>query len=266
MLLLLLLCVYGVGVVGVVLCVVCVVWCNLLGLCSGFGCDVCKLVLIEWLYECLQQLFGKLLDVLLIFVDLYDVLCYVGELDSLYVISLQMIIICVLYNEFCILLLGGVQFWFLCEEFEQLFFVSVVQWLVMQVGLLLEVEGCWYYYLLQGLKLLVLVVMCMSLSFLLLISVVLLYEFLCCECCCELIVLVVDQEYNVVDSMEGLISVGQICGFVIIVFCICWFFDGGISSNFLIYLFDVVLLCWLIFVINLVYLQYVEDVGCGSDG
>lgn len=50
----------------------------------------------------------------------------------------------------------------------------------------------------------------MSLSFLLLISVVLLYELVCCECCCELVVVFMFgcDSSNVVDSMEGLISGG----------------------------------------------------------
>ncbi|KAG1385865.1 hypothetical protein G6F59_017159 [Rhizopus arrhizus] len=66
--------------------------------------------------------------------------------------------------------------------------------------------------------------------------------------------------------MEGLTSAGQTCGPVITAFRICWFSDGGISSNFPIHLFDAALPRWPTFAINLVYPQHAEDVSHCSSG
>ncbi|WP_164261647.1 patatin-like phospholipase family protein [Stenotrophomonas maltophilia] len=261
-----LLCAYGAGVAGAALRVARVARRNLLGLCSGLGRDARKPALTEWLHECLQQLSGKPLDAPLTFADLHDAPRYAGEPDSPHAISLQMITTCVSHNEPRTLPLGGAQFWFLREEFEQLFPASVVQWLVTQAGPPLEVEGRRYYHLPQGPKLPVLVATRMSLSFPLLISAVPLHEPSRRERRCEPTAPAADQEHNVADSMEGLTSAGQTCGPVITAFRICWFSDGGISSNFPIHLFDAALPRWPTFAINLVYPQHAEDVGHGSDG
>jgi len=66
--------------------------------------------------------------------------------------------------------------------------------------------------------------------------------------------------------MEGLTSAGQSCGPVITAFRICWFSDGGISSNFPIHLFDAAMPRWPTFAINLVYPQHAEDVSHGTTG
>ncbi|KIS37360.1 patatin-like phospholipase family protein, partial [Stenotrophomonas maltophilia] len=129
-----LLCAYGAGVAGAALRVARVARRNLLGLCSGLGRDARTPALTEWLHECLQQLSGKPLDAPLTFADLHDAPRYAGEPDSPHAISLQMITTCVSHNEPRTLPLGGAQFWFLREEFEQLFPASVVQWLGTQAG------------------------------------------------------------------------------------------------------------------------------------
>ena len=211
---------------------------NLLGLCSGLGRDRSRPALTEWLHTCLQQLSGKALDAPLTFADLHDAPRYAGEPDSPHAISLQMITTCVSHNEPRTLPLGGAQFWFLREEFAQLFPASVVQWLVDHAGPPLEVDGRHYHRLPQGPQLPVLVATRMSLSFPLLISAVPLHEPSRRERRCEPTAAAADPEHNVADSMEGLTSAGQACGPVITAFRICWFSDGGISSNFPIHLFD----------------------------
>ncbi|MEN3033093.1 hypothetical protein PWG68_20400, partial [Chromobacterium amazonense] len=100
-----------------------------------------------------------------------------------------------------------------------------------------------------------------SLSFPLLISAVPLHEPSRRERRCEPTAPAADPEHNVADSMEGLTSAGQACGPVITAFRICWFSDGGISSNFPIHLFDAALPRWPTFAINLVYPQHAEEVN-----
>ncbi|OBU66069.1 RpoH suppressor [Stenotrophomonas maltophilia] len=263
-----LLCAYGAGVAGAALRVARVARRNLLGLCSGLGRDARRPALTEWLHTCLQQLSGKPLDAPLTFADLHNAPRYEGEPHSPHAISLQMITTCVSHNEPRTLPLGGAQFWFLREEFEQLFPDCVVQWLVQQAGPPLEVEGRRYYHLPQGPKLPVLVATRMSLSFPLLISAVPLHEPSRRERRWEPTPAVAeaDAEHNVADSMEGLTNAGQSFGPVITAFRICWFSDGGIASNFPIHLFDAALPRWPTFAINLVYPQHVEDAGDSSRG
>jgi len=261
-----LLCAYGAGVAGAALRVARVARRNLLGLCSGLGRDARKPALTEWLHESLQQLSGKPLDAPLTFADLHDAPRYAGEPESPHAISLQMITTCVSHNEPRTLPLGGAQFWFLREEFEQLFPASVVQWLVDHAGAPVDVEGRQYYHLPQGPQLPVLVATRMSLSFPLLISAVPLHEPARRERRCEPSPAAADAEHNVADSMEGLTSAGQSCGPVITAFRICWFSDGGISSNFPIHLFDAAMPRWPTFAINLVYPQHAEDVSHGTTG
>ena len=256
-----LLCAYGAGVAGAALRVARVARRNLLGLCSGLSRDAGTPALTEWLHESLQQLSGKPMDAPLTFADLHDAPRYAGEPDSPHAITLQMITTCVSHNEPRTLPLGGAQFWFLREEFEQLFPASVVQWMVDHAGPPREVEGRSYYHLPQGASLPVLVATRMSLSFPLLISAVPLHEPSRRERRCEPTSTAAGEAgHNVADSMEGLTSAGQACGPVITAFRVCWFSDGGISSNFPIHLFDAALPRWPTFAINLVYPQRPEPV------
>ncbi|WP_164274083.1 patatin-like phospholipase family protein [Stenotrophomonas sp. B1-1] len=259
-----LLCAYGAGVAGAALRVARVARRNLLGLCSGLGRDAQTPALTDWLHARLQQLAGKPLDAPLTFADLHDAPRYAGEPHSPQAISLQMITTCVSHNEPRTLPLGGAQFWFLREEFAQLFPASVVDWLVQQAGAPLQVDGRQYYHLPQGAQLPVLVATRMSLSFPLLISAVPLHEPARRERRCEPAAAPATQEHNVADSMEGLTSAGQACGPVITAFRVCWFSDGGISSNFPIHLFDAAMPRWPTFAINLVYPQHAEEVSHGG--
>lgn len=261
-----LLCAYGAGVAAAALRVARVARRNLLGLCSGLSRSAGRPALTEWLHESLQQLSGKPMDAPLTFADLHDAPRYAGEPDSPHAITLQMITTCVSHNEPRTLPLGGAQFWFLREEFEQLFPASVVQWMVDRAGPPREVEGRNYYHLPQGASLPVLVATRMSLSFPLLISAVPLHEPSRRERCCEPTSTAADEGgQNVADSMEGLTSAGQSCGPVITAFRICWFSDGGISSNFPIHLFDAAMPRWPTFAINLVYPQRPEPVEREGD-
>ncbi|WMJ71298.1 patatin-like phospholipase family protein [Stenotrophomonas sp. 24(2023)] len=256
-----LLCAYGAGVAGALLRVARVARRNLLGLCSGLGSDPRTPALTEWLHACLQQLSGKPLDAPLTFADLHDAPRYADEPASAHAITLQMITTCVSHNEPRTLPLGKSQFWFLREEFERLFPASVVAWLVAEAGPPLQVDGRQYYALADGARLPVLVATRMSLSFPLLISAVPLHEPARRERRCEPTpVAAGDADHNVADSMEGLTSAGQACGPVITAFRVCWFSDGGISSNFPIHLFDAALPRWPTFAINLVYPQHAEQV------
>lgn len=261
-----LLCAYGAGVAAAALRVARVARRNLLGLCSGLSRSAGRPALTEWLHESLQQLSGKPMDAPLTFADLHDAPRYAGEPDSPHAITLQMITTCVSHNEPRTLPLGGAQFWFLREEFEQLFPASVVQWMVDRAGPPREVEGRNYYHLPQGASLPVLVATRMSLSFPLLISAVPLHEPSRRERRCEPTSTAAGETgHNVADSMEGLTSAGQGCGPVITAFRVCWFSDGGISSNFPIHLFDAALPRWPTFAINLVYPQRPEPVVRESD-
>lgn len=261
-----LLCAYGAGVAAAALRVARVARRNLLGLCSGLSRNAGRPALTEWLHESLQQLSGKPMDAPLTFADLHDAPRYAGEPDSPHAITLQMITTCVSHNEPRTLPLGGAQFWFLREEFEQLFPASVVQWMVDRAGPPREVEGRNYYHLPQGASLPVLVATRMSLSFPLLISAVPLHEPSRRERRCEPTSTAADEGgQNVADSMEGLTSAGQSCGPVITAFRICWFSDGGISSNFPIHLFDAAMPRWPTFAINLVYPQRPEPVEREGD-
>ena len=261
-----LLCAYGAGVAGAALRVARVARRNLLGLCSGLGRSTDKPALTEWLHESLQQLSGKPMGAPLTFADLHEAPRYADEPDSPHAITLQMITTCVSHNEPRTLPLGGAQFWFLREEFEQLFPASVVQWMVDRAGPPREVEGRNYYHLPQGASLPVLVATRMSLSFPLLISAVPLHEPSRRERRCEPTSTAAGEDgHNVADSMEGLTSAGQACGPVITAFRVCWFSDGGISSNFPIHLFDAALPRWPTFAINLVYPQRPEPVVREND-
>lgn len=60
-------------------------------------------------------------------------------------------------------------------------------------------------------------------------------------------------EKSLLDSTDSLTSGGRRTGEQITAFRVCWFSDGGISSNFPVHLFDSPLPVWPTFAINLVY-------------
>lgn len=258
-----LLCAYGAGVLASALRVARVARRNLLGLCSGATqADASTPALTDWLHARLQALAGLPADRPLTFGDLHQAPRYAGEPAGAHAISLQMITTCVSHTEPRTLPFSAAHFWFVREEFLQLFPASVVDWLVTQAGAPQRVDGRDYYRLVDGEQLPVLVATRMSLSFPLLISAVPLHEPARRERRCEPAAAPTPgrDSSNVADSMEGLTSGGQNCGPVITAFRVCWFSDGGISSNFPIHLFDAALPRWPTFGINLVYPRHADAV------
>jgi len=258
-----LLCAYGAGVLASALRVARVARRNLLGLCSGATqADASTPALTDWLHARLQALAGLPADRPLTFGDLHQAPRYAGEPAGAHAISLQMITTCVSHTEPRTLPFSAAHFWFVREEFLQLFPASVVDWLVAQAGAPQRVDGRDYYRLVDGEQLPVLVATRMSLSFPLLISAVPLHEPARRERRCEPAAVPTPgrDSSNVADSMEGLTSGGQNCGPVITAFRVCWFSDGGISSNFPIHLFDAALPRWPTFGINLVYPRHADAV------
>ncbi|MCC7633082.1 patatin-like phospholipase family protein [Stenotrophomonas rhizophila] len=264
-----LLCAYGAGVLASALRVARVARRNLLGLCSGATqADSSAPALTDWLHTRLQALAGMPLDQPLTFGDLHHAPRYDGEPVGVQAISLQMITTCVSHTEPRTLPFSAAHFWFLREEFAQLFPASVVDWLVARAGAPERVDGREYYRLVDGEQLPVLVATRMSLSFPLLISAVPLHEPARRERRCEppADTAAPRDNSNVADSMEGLTSGGQGRSPVITAFRVCWFSDGGISSNFPIHLFDAALPRWPTFGINLVYPRHAEAVSMLAEG
>ena len=261
-----LLCAYGAGVAASLLRVARVARGNLLGLCSGRSDDAGRPAMTDWLHLRLQQLAGLPLEAPLTFADLHEAPRYADEPADPRAITLQMISTCVSHNEPRTLPFTDARFWFLREEFERLFPSSVVDWLVAHAGPPLRSDDKAYYRLPADAQLPVLVATRMSLSFPLLISAVPLHE-------------LAHQQHrqathapqpgraghNVADSMEGLAAGGQPAASAAEGFRLCWFSDGGISSNFPIHLFDAALPRWPTFALNLVYPGGDEEVPPGED-
>jgi predicted acylesterase/phospholipase RssA len=206
---------------------------NLLGLCTGrslkgrLGKD--KPALTEWLHQVLQELSGKSPDQPLTFTDLWTAPRYAGEPNTPYAMTLQMITTGVSHHEPRTLPFENAAFWFRRDQFDLLFPSEVVNWMVNRAGPPVRVDGIDYYRLPDGGDLPVLVGMRMSLSFPLLISAVPLHQ---------------------------PISTAEVTAFRV-----CWFSDGGISSNFPIHLFDAALPRWPTFALDLVYPDTADKAG-----
>lgn len=236
---------------------------NLLGLCSGLSVrqDAAKPALTEWLHEVLQSLSGKEMSQPLLFDDLWGAPRYPGEPKTETAISLQMITTGVSHHEPRTLPFTDASFWFLREEFDLLFPKPVVDAMVAMVGSPDRVGGKDYYRLPGKGRMPVLVAMRMSLSFPLLISAVPLHEpigrrTLRGETEGEALDDGEDaKETTLSQSTDSLATGGEAPLSLIEGFRICWFSDGGVSSNFPLHLFDAPLPRWPTFAINLVYPQ-----------
>lgn len=240
---------------------------NLLGLCSGLapreGSE--KPALTEWLHGILQSLSGKPVSEPLLFGDLWTAPRYPGEPETDRAISLQMITTGVSHHEPRTLPFTDATFWFLREEFDLLFPNAVVDAMVAMAGPPDRVDGRDYYRLPVEGRMPVLVAMRMSLSFPLLISAVPLHEPAArrtplggmegetSDDSEE------TNENSLGQSTDSLATGGDAPVSSIERFRICWFSDGGVSSNFPLHLFDAPLPRWPTFAINLVYPQ-------GNDG
>lgn len=239
---------------------------NLLGLCSGLSVRKDgKPALTEWLHEVLQSLSGKAPSEPLLFDDLWFAPRYPGEPNTETAISLQMITTGVSHHEPRTLPFTDASFWFLREEFDMLFPKPVVDAMVAMAGSPDRVGGKDYYRLPGKGRMPVLVAMRMSLSFPLLISAVPLHEPVGRR------TLRGETEGDAVDdgedakettlsqSTDSLATGGEAPLSLIEGFRICWFSDGGVSSNFPLHLFDAPLPRWPTFAINLVYPQGSDD-------
>ena len=248
---------------------------NLLGLCSGLAVrsrtkrltpwrpETAKPALTEWLHDVLQSLSGKAPSEPLLFDDLWSAPRYPGEPETETAISLQMITTGVSHHEPRTLPFTDATFWFLREEFDLLFPKPVVDAMVANAGTPDQVAGKTYYRLPSGGRMPVLVAMRMSLSFPLLISAVPLHEPMArrtrgAETEGDALGDVADadaRETTLSQSTDSLATGGEVPASSIEGFRICWFSDGGISSNFPLHLFDAPLPRWPTFAINLVYPQ-----------
>ncbi len=250
-------CAYICGVIASVLRVARVTRHNLMGLCSGLSqpgrSGNKRPALTDWLHGVLQQLSGKTLSEPLTFNDLWNAPLYEGEPKRDHSLSLQMITTSISHHEPRTLPFEKGAFWFREDQFALLFPADVVKWLIARAGAPTRVDGNNYYRLAKGGDLPVLVAMRMSLSFPLLISAVPLHEVVERS---DVPSVPVDQdddrEKSILDSTEGL-SAGGRASDGVNKFRICWFSDGGISSNFPIHLFDAPLPVWPTFAIDLVY-------------
>ncbi|BEV13207.1 patatin-like phospholipase family protein (plasmid) [Asticcacaulis sp. DW145] len=247
---------------------------NRMGLCSGRSVKRLfqnpKPGLTDWLHARLQSLSGKLDDAPLTFKDLWDAPRYDQEPVTAKALSLQMITSGLSHNEPRTLPFETGGFWFRREDFDLLFPKAVVDYMVRKAQKA-EISGVTYFTLPPDGELPVLVGMRMSLSFPLLISAVPLYE--------------PDQwasggdmkaaatpnladapmEKSVEDSASGLALGGRRGSGDITRFRVCWFSDGGISSNFPVHLFDAPLPSWPTFAIDLVDSANDEGMEKGSD-
>ena len=254
------LCAYAVGAMSSILRIARVARHNLLGLCTG-RCHrrligKRKPALTDWLHEVLQSLSGKPIEQPLIFADLWNANRFEGEPSTDRAITLQMITTDVSHHEPRTLPFESATFWFRRDQFDQLFPREVVDWMVNEAPSPDRVAGVDYYQFPRSGKLPVLVGMRMSLSFPLLISAVPLHEPKTRERGDFDDDSAADTEQaarpgrNMLESADLLTSGGKHKTSTITEFRVCWFSDGGISSNFPIHLFDAPLPLWPTFAIS----------------
>ncbi|WP_313918628.1 patatin-like phospholipase family protein [Tahibacter sp.] len=242
--------------------------------------------LTDWMHGVLQILSGKRADEPLTFADLWNAARYEGEPPGSKAINLQMITTGVSHHEPRTLPFAASRFWFRREEFDLLFPRTLVDWMVQRDHSPMDAGGRRYYRLPPDGDLPVLVAMRMSLSFPVLISAVPLHEptrmgrqpdaAANAEAAAETVADDTDAAHaahaadgrparSISASTEALTTSGEApaqpgsaagaagAGRRIEAFRVCWFSDGGISSNFPIHLFDSALPCWPTFALNLRY-------------
>jgi predicted acylesterase/phospholipase RssA len=232
---------------------------NLLGLCTGMTrkpmFDRPRAALTDWLHDTLQALSGKPADQPLTFGDLWRAERYPNEPASERAVTLTMITTGVSHQEPRSLPFESALFWFRREEFEAFFPKVLVDWMVTKAGAPVTVEDKDYYPLPYGADMPVLIATRMSLSFPLLVSAVPLHEPEPGDEGERREPAPRDkpEQKTVIESTDALATGGTKQQARPTAFRICWFSDGGISSNFPIHLFDKALPRWPTFAINLVY-------------
>jgi Patatin-like phospholipase len=266
-----LVCAYAAGALGSVLRVARIARRNLLGLCTGRSRrDLWrkgKPALTEWLHGVLQELSGKPIEQPLTFGELWRANRYEGEPTSAHAITLQMITTDVSHHEPRTLPFEDASYWFRRDQFDLLFPREVVDWMVKQVPAPNRVAGVDYYLLPESGKLPVVVGARMSLSFPLLISAVPLHEpktrvrsDMIDESAAEADAYAV-RPRSLLESADLLAGGGKHKASTITEFRVCWFSDGGVSSNFPIHLFDGPLPVWPTFAIDLIYPDTADNEG-----
>jgi hypothetical protein len=158
-------------------------------------------------------------------------------------------------------------YWFCRDQFDLLFPREVVDWMVEQAPAPTRVAGVDYYLLPQSGRLPVVVGARMSLSFPLLISAVPLHEPKTRVRSDMIDEFATENEpaaapaRSLLESADLLTSGGKHQTSTITEFRVCWFSDGGVSSNFPIHLFDGPLPVWPTFAINLIYPDTADNDG-----
>ncbi|QAY79225.1 patatin-like phospholipase family protein [Sphingosinicella sp. BN140058] len=250
-----LLCAYLGGAIFALLRLARVARRNLLGLCSGLGRPRSSPALTQWLHQVLQQLSGKPMAEPLTFGDLWNADRYPDEPVTARAITLQMITTGISHHEPRTLPFETGGFWFRRDQFDRLFPSELVAWMVERAGPPDRVDGIDYHRLPTGADMPVLVAMRMSLSFPLLLSAVPLHEVAARDRSrpVQQAAGSADAEKTLLASTDRLTTSGDAPVTRITAMRVCWFSDGGITSNFPLHLFDAPLPLWPTFAINLVY-------------
>lgn len=222
---------------------------NKFGLCSGLSTTEQKPALTDWLHQVLQDLSGNGNTVLRLR-DLWEAPRYPDEPDTAKSIQLTTITTDLSHHEPRSIPFEGKGFWFREDEFSQLFPQAVVNAMVESNPLV--IEGVAYHRLPASGKLPVLVAARMSLSFPTLISAVPLYEPDYRKTPTTTPSSAKSQKLQA-TGFEGLSAGGANANAKPSAMRVCWFSDGGISSNCPIHLFDSALPRWPTFAINLAY-------------
>lgn len=228
---------------------------NNLGVCSGAnqngsGQDG----LTDWLHKVIQDLAGTT-DRPPVFRDLWEAPPYPDEPGEKR-LSLEMITTGISHHEPRRLPFESSRFWFRRDEFVRLFPVDVVNWMTEQDQAPLTIEGTRYFQLPEDGKLPVIVATRMSPSFPLLLSAVPLYEGVWqtgLGMPSKAATTPNDQAKSLGQASDNLANGGKRSSRRPQQLRICWFSDGGISSNFPVHLFDAPLPRWPTFAIDLVY-------------
>jgi len=233
---------------------------NQMGLCTGLEQKrlfrTSKPGLTDWLHGVVQSLGGLPLDRPLLFSDLWDAERYPDEPASQHAISLQMIATGLSHSEPRSLPFDNGLFWFLREDFDRLFPKAVVDWMVKADPSPRVMGARTYYRLPVGGALPIVVAARMSLSFPILISAIPLYEADHRAAKRAMAALSAAPTETPPPPEAETLTVGgttTVAEDADVPFRICWFSDGGISSNFPLHLFDGPLPRWPTFAINLVY-------------
>lgn len=243
---------------------------NLLGMCPGTAQPAAgKPGLSDWMHTEIRSLAGAGQGdgPPVLFGDLWNAPNYVGEAERKSgerVLSLEVITTDVSHSEPRTLPFSRGTLWFLEEEMARLFPATVVQAMIDGDGrTVVDQAGATYYRVPPPEKLPIVVAARMSLSFPVLICAVPLWEqhFLpkAAIALPEIDTRMADAEVasggsSLAEATEDLTSASAATPAAsVFEMRVCWFTDGGVSSNFPLHLFDAPMPRWPTFAIDLVY-------------